>query len=165
MIGQPKVDERSEQPYVGIRVQVPMQKFPQVIPQLLDELFGWLGKQGIAPAGAPFMRYHVINMSAAMDIEMGVPVATSVTGDGRVSAGVIPAGRYASLVYTGNKNGIKGNAALLEWGAKNGLVWDRWEAENGDGFGARVEFYLTDPADEPDQAKWQTEVAIRLADA
>ena len=33
-----------------------------------------------------------------------------------------------------------------------------------DGFGARYESYLTDPADEPDMAKWETEVAIRLAD-
>jgi hypothetical protein len=38
----------------------------------------------------------------------------------------------------------------------------RWDVENGDAFAARVEFYLTDPADEPDQEKWETEVAIRL---
>jgi hypothetical protein len=27
-----------------------------------------------------------------------------------------------------------------------------------------VEFYLTDPDDEPDMSKWETEVAIKLAD-
>ena len=36
-------------------------------------------------------------------------------------------------------------------------------AENGDAFGSRVEFFLTDPDEESDQKKWQTEVAIRLA--
>jgi effector-binding domain-containing protein len=164
MITEPKLEDRAEQRYVGIRTQVPMKEFKKVIPQLHGEVFSWLEKQGVAPAGAPFMRFHVINMESKMDIEIGVPVASAVSGTGRVSAGVIPAGRYAALVYTGVKNGIEANKALLDWGAKNGLVWDTYEAENGDGFGARVESYLTDPADEPDQAKWETEVAIRLAD-
>jgi effector-binding domain-containing protein len=110
------------------------------------------------------MRFHVINMEANMDIELGVPVAKATPGDDRVSAGVLSAGRYASLVYTGVKNGIKGNAALLDWGAKQGLVWDRWDTDKGDAFGVRFESYLTDPAEEPDQAKWETEVAIKLAD-
>jgi hypothetical protein len=43
-------------------------------------------------------------------------------------------------------------------------VWDSWAAGNGEGFGARLESYLTDPQEEPDLAKWETEVAIRLAD-
>ena len=78
--------------------------------------------------------------------------------------GVIPAGRYASLIYTGIMNGIPANKALLDWGAEQGLVWDTYVSDHGDGFGARYESYLTDPADEPDMAKWETEVAIRLAD-
>jgi effector-binding domain-containing protein len=164
MIGKPKVENRDAQRYVGIRTQVPMKEFKRAIPQLLGEVFAWLEKQGVAPAGAPFMRYHVINMESKMDIEMGVPVASALSDDGRVSAGVLPAGRYAALVYTGVRNGIKANKALLDWAAEKGIVWDRWEAKNGDGFGARLESYLTDPADEPNQAKWETEVAIRLAD-
>ena len=44
--------------------------------------------------------------------------------DERVVADILPAGRYASLVYTGIENGIAGNAALLNWGAARGLVWD-----------------------------------------
>jgi effector-binding domain-containing protein len=164
MITEPKLENRNARPYVGIRTQVPWKEFKNVVPQLLGEVFGWLEKQGAAPAGPPFMRYYVINMEAKMDVELGVPVASALPGDDRVRAGVLPAGRYAALVYTGVSNGIKGNGALLDWGAKKGLVWDRWDVENGEAFGARVEFYLTDPADEPDQAKWETEVAIRLAD-
>ena len=136
-----------------------------LIPRLLGEVFAWLEKQGVAPAGAPFIRYHVIDMEAKLDIELGVPVASAVAGDGRISAGVLPAGRYAALIYTGVENGIPANGALLDWGAEQGLVWDTFAAENGDGFGARIESYLTDPDDEPDPAKWETEVAIRLADA
>lgn len=164
MISEPKVEERQAQHYAGIRTQVRWEEFGTIIPQLLDEIFGWLGKQGIAPAGPPFMRYHVINMEAEMDVELGIPVAAAISGNGRVSGGTLPTGKYAALIYTGIENGIRGNAALLEWGGKQNLKWDTWKAENGDGFRSRVEFYLTDPDDEPDPAKWETEVAIRLAD-
>jgi hypothetical protein len=85
-------------------------------------------------------------------------------GDDRVSAGTLPAGRYASLVYTGVGRGYSGNKALLDWGASEGLKWDRWATDKGDAFGGRVEFFLTDPDEEPDREKWETEVAIRLAD-
>ena len=162
-IGEPKLEERSGRHYLGIRTQVPMRKLSKVIPQLLGEVFGWLGARGVAPAGAPFIRYHVIDMAGKMDVALGVPVGHAVSGDERVSAGVLPAGRYAALVYTDVKNGVKANKALLDWGAAQGLRWDRWDVEHGDAFGGRYESFLTDPADEPNPAKWETEVAIRLA--
>jgi effector-binding domain-containing protein len=163
MITKPKLEQRGEQPYVGIRTQVPPSKFKKIIPQFLEELFGWLAARGVEPAGAPFMRYHVINMAGNMDVELGVPVAVPVAGDEHVTAGAIPAGRYASLVYSG-VTGITGNKALIEWAAKNNIQWDRWDDANGDAFRSRVEYFLTDPAEQPDQKKWETEVAIRLAD-
>src|SRR5690349_20662015 len=96
---EPKVENRDEQPYMGIRSQVPMAELPTVIPQSLGEIFAWLGKEGVTPAGPPFIRYHVIDMSSKLDVELGVPVASALAGDDRVAAGVLPAGRYASLVY------------------------------------------------------------------
>jgi len=163
MITKPKLEDRPEQHYVGIRAGVPMRQFKQIIPQVLNELFAWLGKQGVEPAGAPFMRYHVINMAGSMDVELGVPIATAVPGDARVSPGVLPAGRYATLVYSG-VTGIKGNKALIEWAMKNDITWDRWDDEHGDAFRARVEYFLTDPAEQPDKKKWETEVAIKVTD-
>ncbi|HEX6484020.1 MAG TPA: GyrI-like domain-containing protein [Ktedonobacteraceae bacterium] len=165
MITEPKLEDRSAQHYVAIRTQVTMQELGTgVIPQLHSEVLAWLKKQGVAPTGAPFIRFLVINMMEKLDIELGWPVASALSGSDRVSAGVLPAGRYASLVYTGIDNGIQANAALLDWGTQNGIVWDTWQAENGDGFGARFESFLTDPKEEPNLAKWETEVAIRLAD-
>lgn len=163
MITKPKLEDRDAQHYVGIRTPVPMQALKKVIPKLLGEVFTWLDQRGEAPVGAPFIRYHVINMAGNLDVELGVPVATALPGDDRVSPGVIPAGRYATLVYSG-VTGIKGNKALLDWAVKNDIRWDRWDDENGDAFRARVEYFLTDPAEEPDKKKWETEVAIRLVD-
>ena len=164
MIGQPRIEHRHEQPYVGIRTQVPIRTLGSTIPNLLGELFPWLSERGVAPSGPPFIRYHVINMAAEMDVELGIPVATALPGDGRVCPGTLPAGRYTALVYTGRDNGIAGNAALLDWGKQQGLIWDRRQTDNGDAFGARYESFLTAPDEQPDPRKWETEVAIRVAD-
>ena len=122
-ITEPKLEDRKELPYMGIRTQVPMEEMGSgLIPQLHGEVMAYLKKHGVAPAGAPFIRYWVINMPGKMDIELGWPVASALPGNDRVSAGAIPAGRYASLIYTGIMNGIAGNKALLDWGAEQGLV-------------------------------------------
>lgn len=164
MIGAPQIDERGDQPYVGIRTQVSMQELEPTIVQSIGELHAWLEKQGVKQSGPPLIRYYVIDMATKLDVEVGLPVAVAPTGDQRVSASVLPAGRYASLIYTDIDRGVEGNAALLDWGKAQGLMWDRWDDAKGDAFGARYESFLTNPADEPDRAKWETEVAIRLAD-
>ena len=163
-VTEPKIEDRNEQPYVGIRTKASSPELPTVIPQTLDEVFAWLGQRGIAPAGAPFIRYHVINMETQMDIELGVPVAKPVQGDGRVSGGVLPAGRHATLVYTDVTKGREGNKVLVDWAKDNGIEWDRWDDANGDAFRSRYESFLTPPDTEPDNTKWDTEVAIKLAD-
>jgi effector-binding domain-containing protein len=163
MFTEPKLEDRKEQPYVAVRSQATMNELDVAIPQGIGEVAAWLGKQGVAPAGAPFIRYLVIDMEALLEIEVGFPVASSLPGDDRVRAGVLPAGRYASLIYTGIDNGIQGNWELLKWGAEQGLVWDKWETEKGDAFGARFESFLTNPDEEPDRTKWETEVAITVA--
>jgi effector-binding domain-containing protein len=156
----PKIDERAEQPYMGIRTQTPMKGMFKVIDKRFKEMDGWLNKTGAQPSGAPFLRYHVIDMEGEMDIEVGFPVAAALPDDGRVTAGVLPAGRYASLVYIGN--GYTGNKTLVEWARDNGIAWDRWDDPKGDAFRCRLETYLTDPKVEPRKTKWQVEVAIKL---
>jgi effector-binding domain-containing protein len=164
MFTEPKIDERSEQPYMGIRVQVPMSQMPDTIGRTFDEVFAWVAGKGIVPAGAPFVRYHVIDMAANLDIEMGVPVEKHVPGDDRVKAGLLPAGRYASLVFTGIRNGYEGNSKLIGWAQEQGIRWDRWDDPKGDAFRSRYETTFTDPDEEPNMDIWETEVAIKLAD-
>lgn len=163
-ITEPKVEARDAQHYVGIRSQIPMSELPNVIPQHIDEVMGWLEQHGAAPDGPPLIRYHVIDMANKLDITIGWPVANPLSSSVRIIADVLPAGRYASLVFTGVENGIKGNGALLEWAAAQGLELDRWDDEMGDAFAGRVEYMLDGPEDDPDPANWDTEVAIKLAD-
>lgn len=161
-ISQPKIDTRPERAYVGLRTQTPFKGMFKVVARLSDELAAWRKGHGVVPAGPPFLRYHVIDMRGMMDISYGFPVAPAVAPQGAVTADVLPAGRYASLVFSGH--GIAGNRALIEWVRGQGLAFDRWDTAQGDNFRARTETYLTDPAVEPRKTKWQIEVAIKLRD-
>ena len=165
MLTEPKIERRDAVPYLGIRAQVPMTELPIFIPESLGELFPWLGKRGVQPAGPPFIRFHAIDMSAKLEVEVGIPVSSTLSGEGQIQPSVLPSGRYVSLVYTGVDNGIEANAALLDWAAKQGLALDRWDTPDGDTFAGRFESFLTDAAQESDRSKWETEVAIRLAGA
>lgn len=161
-IGKPKIDPRPQITYMGIRTIVPFKGMPKVIGKLVDELNGWVEENKVKTAGPPFLRFHVIDMRGFMDISFCVPVNKARPDDGNVKADVIPAGRYASLIYSGG--GISANRALIEWVRAQGLDFDRWDTEQGDNFRGRYETYLTDPKIEPRKSKWKIEVAIKLAD-
>ncbi len=136
----------------------------QALPPLAADVFGWLGARGYEAVGPPFWKYNVIDMDRVLEVEVGVPVATDVAGDVRVNAGVLPAGRYVTVVHTGPPADLEeATRVLLEWADGQGLSWDVTTADDGEHWTARLEEYLTDPAQEPDQAKWQTRLAFRLA--
>lgn len=161
-IGKPQIDKRPKQVYMGIRTVAPFKGMFKVVDRISKELNGWVKEHKVKTAGPPFLRYHVIDMRGFMDIEFGIPVRKALLDDGQVKAGVLPAGRYASLIYSGG--GISGNRALIEWVRAQGLEFDRWDTEQGDNFRSRYERYLTDPKVEPRKSRWQIEVAIKLAD-
>lgn len=159
---EPKIDERSAQPYMGIRKPVPMSKMTPEVDKLFKALDAWVKENQVTVTGPRFRRFHVIDMEGMMDVEVGVPVSAALPGNGVVRPGELPAGRYASLIFMGN--GITGNKTLIQWVRAQGLAFDRWDDPNGDAFRSRYEAYLTDPAVEPRRTRWQIEVAIKLAE-
>jgi effector-binding domain-containing protein len=160
----PEIIERAEQPYVAIRAHVTMAQLPGLADRF-GEVFGWLAERDMTPAGPPFFRYRVIDMERLLDVEAGVPVRTSVGGDERVTAGTLPAGRYATFVHVGPYDGLIGAVdALLHWAETAGLAFDASSAEDGEHWGCRLEIYRTDPSQQPDPARWETQLAFRLAD-
>lgn len=162
---EPKLVQRSEQPYAAIKVLVTMQELAEVVPPLNGEVFGWLAEHGATPAGPPFWKYNVIDMARQLEIEAGVTVDAPITGDDRVRAGALPSGTYATLTHTGHPDSLmEATAALLQYGDEHGWRWDRADTAEGDRWASRLEFYLTDPQDEPDLTKWETELAFRIAD-
>ncbi|QDP95940.1 GyrI-like domain-containing protein [Microlunatus elymi] len=162
---EPTLAERTAQPYAAIRVRVPMPEIAQVVPPLNGEVFGWLAEHGGKPTGPPFWKYNVIDMERELEIEAGVTVESAINADDRVRGGVLPAGTYATLTNTGHPDSLmEATAALLAYGNERGWSWDRTDDPDGDRWGCRLEFYLTDPDEEPDLTKWQTELVFRLRD-
>jgi effector-binding domain-containing protein len=159
----PQVTHRAAQPYAGISASVTMAAIGSVADRI-PEIFGWLAARNIAPAGPPFFRYHVINMERQLVVEAGVPVATPVEAEGDVAAGTLPAGEFAVMTHTGAPDTLmSATSDLLAWGKERGLDWDVSPTDAGDSWGCRVEFYLTNPAEQPDPSTWQTQLAFRLA--
>jgi effector-binding domain-containing protein len=163
MSTEPRIEERPAQPYAGIRRRVAMDGLGGAVDEAFPELFGWLAARGMALSGPPFIRYFVIDMMRELDVELAVP-AEVTAGEGRVRAGVLPGGRYAVLRHTGPYDGlIASNAALLGWADEQGIALDSWDTAEGTAWRARAEHYLTNPAEEPDPAKWEVDVAFLTA--
>jgi hypothetical protein len=100
-----------------------------------------------------------------------VPVAAPTDGDEHVVSDLLPAGQYATLIHAGHPSELaSATKTLLDWAAGQGLAFDRSpgdspgeDGEDGERWGGRLEIYLTDPNEQPDMAKWVTQLAFRLA--
>ncbi|GAA2608922.1 GyrI-like domain-containing protein [Paractinoplanes durhamensis] len=149
----PAVVTHPDRHYLGIRVITPFRGMFAVRDQLMKELY----TRPDLSAGLTFFRLHEIDMDGPMDIEVGVVTQSRLAGDERIRPGVLPAGRYAAMTYSGH--GRRANGTLLDWAHDEGLALDR----AGDRFGCRYEAYLTDPRTERMKTRWRIELAIRLA--
>jgi effector-binding domain-containing protein len=167
MNSEPIIEEFTAQPYVAIKAKVTMDTLGTVVPPLTQEVFAWLAEHGIPPSGPPFWKFNVIDMAHGMEMEVeaGTMVAVTPTGGGRVLASVLPAGRYATLRHVGHPATLMdATAALIDWAKSKGLRWDMSLSDEGERWGCRMEIYHTDPRDEPDMNKWETQLAFRIAD-
>jgi effector-binding domain-containing protein len=158
---EPTVTDRPTQDYVGIRRTVTMTSIADIADRIPD-LFAWLGQRGIQPAGAPFLKYNVIDMERELEIEAGVPIGAPVEGSGEVFAGVLPAGRYATVTHVGHPDDLlQVTADFLGWAHGRDLEFDRHDSPAGDVWRCRLEFYHSNPVEVPID-KWETELAFLL---
>ena len=164
MTHEPQIQLRTAQPYAGIRMPVTMDSLSAAVDEAFPELFAWLADHAIDVTGAPFIRYLVIDMQAGLEIELGVPADVTAGESGRIRPGILPAGRYVVLRHAGPYDGlVASNAALLDWARDHAIALDCWDTDRGTAWRSRVEHYLTNPAAEPDPAKWEVDIAYLAA--
>jgi effector-binding domain-containing protein len=87
-----------------------------------DEAYDWMKSKDIKPSGPAIIRYLTTDMSKDLDIDVGFTVDKAVKGDDRIIADFLPAGRYATVIYTGPYKGkgiFNATVALLEWAKEN----------------------------------------------
>ena len=162
MLTKPKLETRQVQHYTAIRMAVPI-PFGKYLQPSWNEVNRWLLDREITSPGPAIIRYLTTDMSKKLDIDVGFIVDRAVSGNERIIADVLPAGQYATLLYTGSYKGkgiFKATVALLDWAKENNIVWNTSTKNNAEWWNGRVEFYLTDPENEPDTKKYQTELAF-----
>lgn len=143
-----EIREFPEQPVLRIREHVSMAELPMRIQADLRELHEHLTKEGVRPAGAPYLQCPQPDATRVVDAEVGWPVDRPAKGAGRIEPATLPACRAAWTEHRGSYETIdKTYAAIYEWIGRSGHTPG----------GPAREVYLTGP-EVSDPAKIVTEV-------
>src|SRR3954447_17709900 len=159
-----QVVHRPPRPAATVTKSVTMARMREIvdaIPPLLD----WVTERGLTPVGPPYLRYLVIDMNAAMVVQAGVPLAVPTEGDERVEPDVLPGGDYLTTLHVGPFEGLYGaTGALLAHAGRHGLSFDKHPSDAGEVWASRLEWYETNPVEEPNPSLWVTRLEFKLAD-
>jgi effector-binding domain-containing protein len=169
---EPQIEDRDARPYLAIRSEV-TNGIRAAVDSSFPQLFSWLGGHGIEPAGPPFIRYLEVDAAGEpLEIEVAAPISgdSEPATDDTVRAGVLPAGRYVTLMHVGPYTHESvtdlgdAQAALKGWIEAQGIVCSR-PSERGSSLPCCVEHYRIGPPTEKDWTKWETELAYLVVEA
>ena len=79
------------QPVLSIRGTIPTAKLGETMGERIPALLGYLERSGARAAGPVFVRYHTFD-DTETDVELGIPVAEPVAGEGQIATGELPGG-------------------------------------------------------------------------
>lgn len=148
--------EIASQPVLVVRREIKPTEIAAVLGEVLQRVFVYAQRAGIAVAGQPFTRF--IDWGPTLfTIEAGLPVTAAppeTSGEDEIVASELPGGPVATATHTGPYEKLReAHAAIQAWIKAQGLA----------AAGAPWETYITDPADHPDPKDWKTDVFWPLA--
>jgi effector-binding domain-containing protein len=115
------------------------------------KIMQYLGDKGENPTGAPFVAYFNPDMQN-LDVEIGIPVSKEIPEKDKIIESEIPAGSFASCIYTGPYDKIApAYDALTKSSEKNGY----------EPSGIAYELYIDDPGVTPPD-KLRTQILFLL---
>ncbi|MBU0561644.1 MAG: GyrI-like domain-containing protein [Bacteroidetes bacterium] len=129
-----------------------MWKLPKIIGQSYRSIMDYSSKKNNEITEAPFVRYLNINweemekdskivmfmkmFSRKWNMLIGFPLNNKLDGEGKIEAGMIPAGRYLKSMHRGPYQKVGDTyKAMQSFGKKESLQFK----------GESIEFYLNDP--------------------
>ncbi|MEC5192961.1 MULTISPECIES: GyrI-like domain-containing protein [unclassified Arthrobacter] len=150
-----KSTQLQEQPTAVLRETVPMTKLRGFFDRAYGLVTAAAEQQHVQLAGPPFAMYRGMPTDV-VDVEVGFPVATAFPSgsDGGVTAGTLPSGRAFQAMHVGPYESLPETYTA---------VMARMQADGATPGDAMWEYYLTDPAAEPDPAKWKTLIVWPVA--
>lgn len=120
--------------------------------RLLPEVFTHVTTKGGSPIGPPFGRY-LDSDDQEVTLQAGIPVEAHVEATDRIDADTLPGGPVVTTWHVGDYADLGlAHQATAAW----------FESHDRTTGGAPWESYVTDPAEEPDPAKWRTLVVYPL---
>ncbi len=126
--------------------------------RLFGELFGFVGRRGGRPVGAPLAIYHDAEFRERdADVEAAVPIDRQVQSEGRVVVRELPGvDAMACVVHRGGYDAVgEAYSALMAWIQANGYRTS----------GPSREVYLRGPGSGADAGEYVTEVQLPVENA
>ena len=140
--------EVTAQPTLVVQFNFEQREIGELMGAALETVHDYLKTAQIQAAGPPFTRYLVWTDDQKR-AESGFPVEWAVEGGDLVVASALPSGRVARLVHTGPYSGLmEAKNQVLDAIRNRGLTPD----------GGPIEIYVTNPYEETDDTKYQTEI-------
>ncbi len=134
--------------YAGMREKVSFVEVSLKMEEMFGKVSSFIDSSSTGAAGYPFAIYHQMS-GEEIDLECGVPITNKVAGNGTVITGTYPETLCAEVDYYGDYRALEdAHTALQAW----------MEERKFKLAGAPMEFYITDPATEPDPEKWLTKI-------
>lgn len=154
MIESPQITDTASQHTAVIHFRIARADMPKVMGPGVGELLAVLAEQGIVPAG-PLFTHHARMEPGVFDFDLGFPVATPVTAQGRVQASQLLPTRVARSTYLGAYEGLS-------------EAWDElmaWIGASGHKAGPDLwESYVSGPESGLDPGQWRTQLNRPLVD-
>lgn len=154
-----KSTDLEEKPTAVLRETVPMNALREFFDRAYRSVMTAVQQQNVQLAGPPFALYRGMPTDV-VDVEAGFPLAAPYPGGGAlaeesgVTAGTLPAGRALEAMHVGPYETLP---------ETYNAVMARMQAEGLTPGDAMWEYYLSDPATEPDPAVWKTLIVWPVA--
>lgn len=129
--------EQNAQPVLAIRTKTSMSELPKVIGESYGRIMNYLNELGTQLVDAPYTAYYNLDMQN-LDVEMGFPVGKVFPDKEGITAGEIPAGKFACCIY-------KGPYANMEQPYNEMFKW--LEANGYESTGVYYEYYYNAPSE------------------
>lgn len=136
-----------------VRARVAMSEIASVYERAYRAVIAAVGQQGLTCTG-PAIGYYPAGIGEVMDVEAGFPTDRPIAPTAEVVPSRLPSGRAACTLHVGSYDTLAQTwGELFAWIQEQGLTPGQglWEC------------YITDPSQEPDSSRWQTQLFAALA--
>ena len=146
-----EVRNLEEKVTMAVRVTVAVEDLPKALGDGYGEIMGYLASRGVQPSGMPFAMYYNMDMHN-LDVEMGLPVAEPLEGQGRIGPGTLPGGKAVVEMHVGPYEKLEETyRKVMDYIEREGLQTESYMYES----------YLNDPGEvAPEELK--TEIVFPI---